>query len=713
MKMKDRLARQRRIFSGSNEAPPPLFLDTETYSEIPIAHGAHRYAEKAEIMLVSYAFGEEGPRVWDVTADPEMPSELESALDNSDQLIVMHNGGGFDRIVMRHAWGVDIPVCRIHDTMVQALAHGLPGNLDKLGDLLHLSEEDRKDKNGKRLINLFCSPRPKSMKLRRATRETHPKEWQEFINYALKDIIAMRAIYKIIPHWNYQGNEKALWELDQLINDRGMRIDIDLAEKAVATVERMHETMTYRTKEITGDEVGSTSQRDKLLEYILKEHSITLPDLQSSTLERRANDTSLPPAVRELLAIRLQASKASTSKYKALLNMVSSDGVLRGTTQFCGASRTGRWAGRGFQIQNLPSKNLPSSKEVEEGIRIIKEDAADLVYENPMQMISAAVRGCIIARPDKKLFISDLSNIEGRVAAWITGEDWKVRAFRDLDNGTGADLYRLAYAKSFRIDISEVDGGKDKGPQRQIGKVQELALQYEGGVGAFLTFSLVYNIDLDNLAKEAWHAIPKNILQEALGAWEWAVKTERTFGLVKETYMVCDALKRLWRNAHPAISSYWSQLEDAARKAINSPNTLIHARKVKFQRTNAWLRMILPSGRSVCYPTPKIDDKGKISYLGVNPYTHQWQRISTYGGKFFENLCQAVARDVMANNMQAMEDSGYQILGTVHDEVITEALSGKSFNAEELSTLLAQNPTWATDLPLAAGGFESYRYKKD
>lgn len=691
----------------------PLYCDLETFSEVPIKNGTHAYAEKAEVMLFAYAFGDEAPKVWDLTETDIYPRDLFEGLNDPKRMTVWHNGGNFDRVILQHALNINLPVERIHDTMVQALAHGLPGGLGPLCTILGVSEEEAKDKRGKQLINLFCKPRPKSSKLYRATRETHPKEWAEFIEYAAKDIPAMRAIHKKLPMWNYRGKERALWELDQRINDRGFAVDLDLAHAAIRTVDRVQAGLSEQTREITDGEVGSATQRDKLLAYILKEHGVDLPDLQQSTLERRISDQNLPESVRELLAIRLQASTTSTTKYRALINMASSDGVLRGTTQFCGASRTGRWAGRNFQIQNLPSKGLPKPAEIERGIAAILNDAADLIYAEPMKMVSAAVRGCIVPRPGKKLIVSDLSNIEGRDAAWLAGEEWKLQAFYDLDAGTGHDLYRLSYAKSFNIDVNEVDGGKPKGPQRQIGKVQELALQYVGGVGAFITFSLVHNINLDQMAHDAWDAIPERIMAEANKAWLWAVKKNSTFELNWKTYMVCDSLKRLWREAHPAISGYWSELEDAARQAITNPGLTVPARLLKFRRDGAWLRMILPSGRAVCYASPKIDDKGKISYLGVNSYTRRWTRIGTYGGKIFENACQSVARDVMAENMPAMEECGFDILGTVHDETITEAPDTDEFSAEGLAAILSTQPEWAEGLPLAASGFEAYRYRKD
>lgn len=691
----------------------PLYCDLETYSEVPIKHGTHAYAEGAEVMLFAYAFGDEAPKVWDATDGSPMPEDLEMGLADPEQMTVWHNGGNFDRIILQHALKFNLPVGRIHDTMVQALTHGLPGGLGPLCEILKISEEESKDKRGKQLINLFCKPRPKSQKLRRATRETHPKEWAEFIEYAARDIPAMRAIYKKMPMWNYRGAERALWELDQKINDRGIKVDLQLAHAAIATVGRAQTDLADRTNLITDGEVQAATQRDKLIKYILAEYGVQLPDMQADTLERRMNDQNLPWAVRELLGIRLQASTTSTTKYKALINMVSSDGVMRGTTQFCGASRTGRWAGRNFQIQNLPSRGLPSGKEIEFGIEAIIAGAADVIYNEPMKIVSAAIRGCLVARPGKKLVVSDLSNIEGRAAAWLAGEDWKLEAFRAVDAGKGHDLYRLAYAKAFNIPIEEVDGGKEKGPMRQIGKVLELFMQYEGGVGAFITGAVTYGIDLDAMADAAWDALPEWAVMEATGAHKWAFKRDKIFGLAPKTYIVCDALKRMWRAAHPEISSYWGELNDTVRAAILNPGKTFRARKLRIRRDGAWMRIVLPSGRALCYAAPKVDDKGKVSYLGVNSYTRRWQKINSYGGKFFENICQAFSRDIMAHNMPSMEVMGYDILGTVHDETITEAPDIEDYTAAELSEILATNPPWADDMPLHAGGFESPRYKKD
>lgn len=270
-------------------------------------------------------------------------------------------------------------------------------------------------------------------------------------------------------------------------------------------------------------------------------------------------------------------------------------------------------------------------------------------------------------------------------------------------------LWKLAYAKSFNVKPDDVTK-----PQRQIGKVQELMLQYEGGVGAYLTGALTYGIDLEEMAEQAYALLPGALREEAEGFLRWTREKKRpTFGLSDQAFVVCDAFKRGWRNAHPAIGSYWAELAETVREAIRNPGVTLTARKLKARRDGAWLRVGLPSGRALCYPAPQVADDGQISYMGVNQYSRQWQRLKTYGGKLFENVCQAVARDVMAHNMPAIEAAGYQIVLTVHDEVITEAPDSPEFNAEHLGQLLAATPDWAAGMPLAAGGFEANRYRKD
>ncbi|MDE9432760.1 DNA polymerase [Xenorhabdus bovienii] len=681
-----------------------LWLDLETYSEIPIRNGTHAYAEHAEIMLFAWAVNNNPVQVWDVTSGNAMPETLRQALNNPDVILFAHNSH-FDRTVLNHT-GFKTELSRWRDTMVQALTHGLPGALGALCVVLGISADKAKDKEGKALIQLFCKPRPKNVSIRRATSQTHPEEWQRFIAYAGLDIEAMREVHKRLPKWNYQGDELALWHRDQQINDRGVCMDIDLAKSAIDAVEQEQKLLAKRTQEMTDGEVQAATQRDAMLKHITSAFGIALPDMQKSTLERRIADPDIPAPLRELLAIRLQASTTSTSKYKALMNGVSEDGRLRGTLQFCGASRTGRWAGRLFQPQNLPRPTLPQDV-IDTGIEALKAGCADLLYDDIMQLTSSAVRGVILASAGKKLVVSDLSNIEGRMLAWLAGEHWKITAFSEFDKGIGADLYKLAYARAFNIEPDGVT--KD---QRQIGKVMELGLGYGGGVAAFVTFALTYGLDLEELATAALPNIPASVQRDAMSWYKKSVEQNQTYGLSERVFITCDSLKRMWRNAHTATVPFWYELEEAVKRAISSPSITIPCRKLRVRRDGAWLRVVLPSGRAVCYPSPRLDD-GQISYMGTNPYSRKWQRLKTYGGKLVENVTQAAARDVLAGNMPLIEEAGYAIVLTVHDEVLTEAPDTPDYAHEHLSTLLATNPEWASDLPLNAGGFESYRYKKD
>jgi DNA polymerase len=699
-----------------------LWLDLETYSEVPIANGTHAYAAGAEVMLFAWAIDDGPVSVWDLTATKAVPTQLLLTLED-DQVEIWAHNSQFDRTVLRAAAPFQAAriasetAARWRDTMVQALAHALPGSLGALCEVLRLPTDKTKDKIGKQLIQLFCKPRPETSKIKRATRETHPTEWARFVEYASLDIHAMRECHKRMPTWNYRGAELDLWHLDQTINDRGVAIDLELVHKAIEAVATTQKVLAARTVELTEGQVVSATKRDALLTHILEAYGVDLPDMQMATLERRIADPDLPPALRELLGVRLQASTSSTSKYKTLARGTSADGRLRGTLQFNGAARTGRWAGRLFQPQNLPRPTLKQGA-INLGIDALMAGAADLVVPDVMQLTSSAIRGCIVAPEGKKLVVADLSNIEGRDQAWLAGEGWKLQAFCDFDTvlGMGADgkalrkghdLYKLAYGNSFGVKPEDVDDD-----QRQIGKVQELALGYEGGVGAFVTFAAAYSINLEELAKKVLPLAPGWALDEASGFYDWTVKEGRqTFGLSRDAFIACDALKRGWREAHRAIASYWPELKSTVVRAIEAPGVTLTCRRLKVRRDCSWLRIGLPSGRALCYPSPQVID-GAITYMGNNQYSRKWCRLKTYGGKLFENACQAVARDVMTSNMPAIEAAGYQIVLTVHDEVITEAPDSGEFNAKHLSSLLAANPLWAPDMPLAAAGFETYRYRK-
>lgn len=739
--------------------PQILYLDDETFSPTPITHGTYRYSELVEILLRAWAIDEAPAQVVDVANGEPLPRLLiEAALAaQAGEIEVWAHNSMFDR-TQENAAGFEFPINVWRDTMVQALAHGLPGALGTLCEVLGVPSDKAKDKAGKQLIHLFCKPTPfrfpharedftskaeyDAAKLAasegwvgRATRATHPAQWEQFKSYAGGDIEAMREVRRRLPKWNYQGDELALWHLDQKINDRGVYIDLDLAHGALAAVDEEQEILRARTLDLTEGQVETATRVDKLLLHILEAYGVDLPDMQKATLERRIADPELPEGLKELLRVRLSTATTSTSKYKTLINGTSSDSRLRGLLQFCGASRTGRWAGRLFQPQNLPSRNLMPEDQIEMGIEALKDGTAGVLFSDVMWLTTSAIRGCIAAPPGRKLVVADLSNIEGRAAAWAAGETWKLKAFRDFDEGIGDDLYKMAYAKSFGISPKEVS--KD---QRQIGKVQELALQFEGGVGAFVTFAAGYGIDLDALAAVAIKFIPGDVWGQASIMLEWHRSKGRdpaaNLGLADKTWLVCEAFVLGWRAGHPAIRQTWKDIDAAVRSAIAEPGTTFPCGKLKMRRDGAWLRIVLPSGRALCYPGPKLEaekrkrtadeetadifsvqeevetGRTKITYMGVNQYSRKWGRIDTYSGKLFENCVQAIARDVMAHNMPLIEKAGYEIVLSVHDEILCEVPDDPRYNPEHLAALLCAPPPWAPDMPLAAAGFESYRYKK-
>lgn len=691
---------------------PYIYIDTETFSRTPIKNGTYRYTADCELLLITYAVDDGEVHVVDY--DGALPLDFSSMLHDPAYTIVAHNST-FDRNVLKYAVGADIPVERWVDTAVQALAHSLPQSLAPLCDVFKLSSDVAKHKDGKRLIKIFCCPDKNG---NRTYAKDKPEDWKRFVEYAINDIKAMREIHKRMPTWNNTQDEKDLWCLDQRINDRGVLVDTGLATAAIAAVESRKSDLRDDIAEQTRGVVASATQRNVLLAYIMENFGIHLDTLTKSDIAGYLDDDDIPEGVKELLRNRLEAGNASTAKYPALLRAVSDDNRLRGTLQFCGAARTGRWSGRIFQPQNLPRPTFKNA-EINAGIAAFKAGLIDLTGYDVTAMASSAIRGCLIASPNTKLVIADLANIEGRDQAWLAGEEWKLQAFRDYDTiiGTdargkpirrGHDLYKLAYAKSFNTPPEEVDD-----TQRSIGKVQELALGYAGGAGAFATFAAGYGVDLDAMADKAYPSLPQETREKAENFYTWMTEQKRsTYSLRHKTFVVCDAFKRLWRDAHPNVVSFWRELEDAARMSINAPGVSHQCRSVWMIRQGSWLRVVLPSGRSLCYPGVKLDDEGAITYMGSNQLTRKWERVKTFGGKLFENICQAVARDILADTMRNVENAGYKIVLTVHDEVIAEAPDSKEYSHQALSAFMSTPPSWALDIPLAAAGFEAYRYAK-
>lgn len=720
-----------------------LYLDFETFSEADLKKvGSYAYAEHptTEVLICTYAFDDEPVQVWDCTDGSDMPGDLHRALrrlvkPNSRIKMVWHNGSMFDRLIMKHCWGFDIPVSNTIDTMIWAFRHALPGSLDALCEVLGVSADNAKDKRGKALIKRFSKPTPKNYKIRRYTAETHPDEWVLFIKYAVSDITAMREVFHKLPRWGNSEFEDRVLELDQLINDRGFKVDVALAEAAIEAVEKHKAQLQEEAQRKYG---GSLTGKDFLpiLRELAPAHRIH--NAQKSTLNDLLSDDDLPDDARTIIEMRLGAASTASTKYNPLLLGRSSDDRRRGCIQYGGAKRTLRFAGKGFQPQNL-ARGYYHDEELDKGISALLKGRAHRRFD-VAKLTASTVRSCIIPEAGRKFVVADYSNVEGRGLAWLAGEDDLIEVFVN-----GVDVYKKLASTVFNVAYEDVT--KD---QRQIAKAMVLGLGYAGGVGAFVTFAKNLGLDLNDMTCTLDGSFPDHIWAATARGYEWAriqeakrpprpgEKDDRpSYILDKKVWRTCDALKRMYREANPAIVQFWRDIEDAAMAAIRNPGKEFTAgpRGVKFSRSvetdnngnkvaGWWLRMTLPSGRVMSYPgvglsvSKETDEEGKVStnvrikYQGENQLTRQWGFQYTYSGKLVENCTQALCRDLLANALLNVEANGYPIVLHVHDEIICETPDLPEYNVAELERLMCELPEWAEGFPLVAEGAEMKRYAK-
>lgn len=723
-----------------------LFKDTETFSEADLKKvGAYRYSEdpSTEIMIATYAFNDEPVEAYDATNGRNIPRELRRCLaglekPNYGLKLVGHNFLQFDRLVIDRCWGYKIHPTNIIDTMILAYRHALPGSLAALCEVLGVSADNAKDKRGKALIQRFSKPTPKNYKIRRYTAETHPDEWALFIKYAVSDITSMREVFHKLPRWGNSEFEDRVLELDQLINDRGFKVDVALAEAAIEAVEKHKAQLQEEAQRKYG---GSLTGKDFLpiLRELAPAHRIH--NAQKSTLNDLLADDDLPDDARTIIEMRLGAASTASAKYAPLLLGRSSDDRRRGCIQYGGAKRTLRWAGKSFGPQNL-ARGYYHDEELYRGILALLKRRAHRRFDIA-KLTASTVRSCIIPEARKKFVVADYSNVEGRGLAWLAGEETALDTFR-----AGLDIYCVTAGKMFGMEPDYIK--KERKDLRQIGKACELGLGYAGGVGAFVQFAKNLGLDLVDMAKTMDGTFPDHIWAATARGYEWAriqeakrpprpgEKDDRpSYILEKKVWRTCDAIKRMWRESHPETVAFWRDIEDAAMAAIRNPGKEFTAgpRGVKFSRNvetdnngnkvaGWWLRMTLPSGRVMSYPgvglsvSKETDEDGKVStnvrikYQGENQLTRQWGFQYTYSGKLVENCTQALCRDLLANALLNVEANGYPIVLHVHDEIICETPDTPEYNVAELERLMCELPEWAEGFPLVAEGAEMKRYAK-
>lgn len=641
----------------------PLYIDIETYSAEDITKaGAYRYAADPDfdVLLLAYAWGDEPVRVCDLTKE-SLPDDIRQALTDPKIMKCAHNAA-FERTCLAQYLMCAMPPEQWCCTMARAAIHGLPLSLDGASKALGL--RDKKDAAGKALINYFCKPCKPTKTNGGRTRnlpEHAPEKWAAFVEYCRQDVEVERAIDGAL-FLSLTPAELDLWILDQYINDYGARIDTKLVRNAIRCDEIYKARVIAEMQKLTGlTNPNSVAQlKSWLVSRDLPAESLAKAD--AATLA----ETALDVTVRRVMGLRLRAAKTSVKKYEAMANACSEGERVRGLLQFCGAARTGRWAGRLVQVQNLPRNYMKGLDEARNMLRDGAFDDIEMFYDNVPDVLSQLIRTAFIPSEGNRFIISDFSAIEARVIAWIAGEKWRM----DVFNGHGK-IYEASASQMFKIPIESIT--KDS-PLRQKGKVAELALGYQGAVGALIQ----------------------------MGALDMGLTETELPGIVNR-----------WRRANPAIVRLWQDAEEAAIKTVlDGKERGIHG-LLGYQMQDDFLCCLLPSGRNVVYPYPEVtDDKGfkKLSYMEQD--AGQWRRQPTYGGKLTENFVQAVARDCLAYSMLRLTDEGFNIAFHVHDEVVLDVPKGESGAAEVAATMGEPIP-WAPGLPLKAAAFESSYYLKD
>lgn len=639
-----------------------FICDIETYSSADLARtGAVKYteADDFEILLMSYAFDDEPVQLWDFTSRGA-PDWLPGVLTDPDVLKVAWNMS-FERACFNVALGIYTPPEQWRDAMTLAAMNGLPMSLEAAGAALNL--KDQKIKEGTALISYFCKPCKPTLTNGGRTRnlpEHAPDKWEAFKTYCLRDTETERTIYRRLEGFPVSGFERKLEALDARINERGVLADIELAEAAVHIDENAREAHTAELKRLTGlDNPNSVAQLKGWLETV----GVRVDSLNKATVAD-LRKTATDPTTRRVLELRQMLGKTSTKKYQAILDAACKDNRIRGLLQYYGAGRTGRWAGRRVQLQNLSQNHLENIGAVREMVRSRDLDTLEMVFDNVPDVLSQLIRTAFVAPEGHTLLVADFSAIEARVIAYLAGELWRMDVF-----AKGGDIYCSSASQMFKVPV--VKHGVN-GHLRQKGKIAELACGYGGGVGAL----------------------------KAFGADKMGLTEDEMQTIVTQ-----------WRQASPTIPRFWRDAEDAARRALEQPGRTVGIKcGVKYRRDADALRCLLPSGRVLSYWQARLD-AGQITFMAQNQTTRKWKKSETWGGKLVENIVQAYARDCLAVAMLRLADAGYKILFHVHDEIIAEAPDGSRW--EDMAEIMGQPIPWAPGLLLRADGYDTKFYMKD
>lgn len=637
-----------------------LNIDIETYSSNDIKNGVYKYADAEDFEILLFAYSVDGGEVecLDLTKQ-DLPDDIREMLFDKEVRKHAFNAQ-FERVCLSRYLGVPtyLDPSQWQCTMVLAQELGLPSSLERCANYLNLAQE--KDAAGKNLIKYFsipCKPTKVNGGRTRNLPEHDPEKWQMFIDYCINDVVVEMAIAEKLEAIPVNEREWDYYACDQRINDRGVELDTELVESALYCKDLKMESLSKELKDITG--LDNPNSRAQLLPW-LKEKGYSASALTKSDVENEIKSAS--GELKRVLELKLQTAMSSLKKYEAMERAMCSDNRVHGLLQFYGASRTGRWAGRVVQVQNLARNYLSDLDDARNFVKKRDIDAVEILYDSLNDTLKQLIRTALIAKDGADFYVSDFSAIEARVIAWFAGEKWRLEVF-----ATHGKIYEASASQMFGIPIEEVDKGL-----RQKGKIAELALGYQGGPGAL----------------------------KQMGALNMGLEEGELQGLVDD-----------WRRANPNIVQFWRDVQRAATKALKTRRP-IKLGKLSFNYRKGFLLIKLPSGRNLAYARAKVEsgDYGdKISYEGQGDKAY-FTKQETYGGKLVENIVQATARDILAEALLRIEEAGHDVVFHVHDEAIIE---GAGMTIEEVNNLMAQAPDWAEGLPLNSEGYVTKYYMKD
>lgn len=662
-------------------------LDFETYGEQDITSvGAYRYIfdPSFRVLMAAVRLNDEAPILLDFTApDESAPRELFKAsprrvsdiaeladLLSGADLVYAHNAQ-FERLVCQRI-GIAVDMAKWRCTAVWASYAGLPMSLANVTKALGFGADTAKSAKGKSLIRFFSIPAKTANGLVRRMPEDNLAKWQEFCDYCVQDVVAECEVANRLSAYPLPDAEWALYLLDQVINDRGVMVDQAFCRNVVRLNERHGGELLRRSGELTN--LTNPNSPSQLKGWLSTKLGRDVDSLTKADLSQLASDTE-DGAVLEVLKIRAELGKTSVKKYEKMLGCAMADSRARGLLQFYGAGRTGRWAGRLIQVQNLPRNYVEPLEEVREDFKSEGYEFVQMMYGDKVgDLSSQLLRTALVAEGGGTFAVADFSAIEARVLSWLAGEAWRLEVF-----STHGKIYEASAAMMFGVPIEEVTKGSD---YRAKGKVAELALGYQGSVGAL----------------------------EAMGGAKMGLDEEQMRDIVDK-----------WRAANPSIVALWSRYDDAAVRVVGGQRSSMRVGGVVFRRTADTLEVVLPSGRSLHYWEPSLAKnrwgKTSVRYKGKDQMTGKWANLSNYGGKYAENITQAVARDLIAYSLRRLEEEGYKTVMHIHDECVVELpQSCDTAYARTLShicDLMGEAPKWAEGLPLTADGYLTPFYKKD